>query len=87
VVAARVIRVTPSSDIFVRVDLKKWAEVIVFFKGGSSVNRFAFNTEDCQKRKDIVAVCDDGSVIEEDYEHIPEDYTYFKWELSEPREK
>jgi hypothetical protein len=51
------------------------------------VNRFAFNTEDCQKRKDIVAVCDDGSVIEEDYEHIPEDYTYFKWELSEPREK
>jgi hypothetical protein len=87
VIAARVIRVTPSSDIFVRVDLKKWAEVVVFSKGALSVNRFTFNTEDCQKRKDIVAVCDDGTVIEEDYEHIPEDYTYFKWELSELKEK
>jgi hypothetical protein len=87
VVAARVIRVTPSSDVFVRVDLKKWAEVLVFSKGGSYVNRFMFNGEDCQKRKDIVAVCDDGTVIEEDYEHIPEDYTYFKWELSERRDK
>ena len=87
VVAARVIRVTPSSDIFVRVDLKKWAEVIVFSKGASYVNRFTFNMEDCQKRKDIVAILDDGTVIEEDYEHIPEDYTYFKWELSERREK
>jgi hypothetical protein len=87
IVAARVIRVTPVSDVFVRVDLKKWAEVLVFSKGGSYVNRFTFNMEDCQKRKDVVAVPDDGSVIEEDYEHIPEDYTYFKWELSERREK
>jgi len=63
------------------------AEVIVFFKGGSSVNRFAFNTEDCQKRKDIVAVCDDGSVIEEDYETYSRRLYLFQVELSEPREK
>ena len=87
VVSARVIFVTSLLDVFVRVDLKNWAEVLVFSKGGSSVNRFTFNGEDCQKRKDIVAVCDNGTVIEEDYEHISEDYTYFKWELSERREK
>lgn len=86
-VAARVLHVTPSADVFVRVDLKKYAEVLVFFKVGSFVNRLTFNAEDCQKRKDIVAVADDGAIIEEDYEHIPEDYTYFKWELSEQREK
>jgi hypothetical protein len=81
VVTARVLNVTAKREVFVRVDLKDRAEVIVFSQDGAFVNRFTFNRQDIKKRKDIVTVNDDGTVIEEDYERIKEDYTYLKWEL------
>jgi hypothetical protein len=81
VLTARVLNVTEKREVFVRVDLKDRAEVIVFSQDGAFVNRFTFNRQDAKKRKDIVVVNDDGTIIEEDYERIKEDYTYLKWEL------
>ena len=82
VLAARVIAVSSKPEIFVRVDLKDRAEILVFLQDGTFVNRFIFNRQDFKKRKDIVAVLENGTVLEEDYERIKEDYTYFKWEIS-----
>ena len=82
VVAARVIAKTAKSEIFVRVDLKDRAEIVIFLQDGQFLNRFTFNQRDFNKRKDIVGVTDDGTVVEEDYETIKEDYTYYRWELS-----
>jgi hypothetical protein len=82
VVAARVIGITQHTDIAVRVDLKNRAEVIIFAQDGSFENIFIFNREDVRKRKDIIAIADNGTIVEEDYERIKEDYTYYKWGLS-----
>jgi hypothetical protein len=82
VLAARVLTVTPKSEIFVRVDLKDRAEIVAFTQDGLFLNRFTFNRQEFKKRRDIAAVLDDGAVMEEDYERIKEDYTYLKWELS-----
>jgi hypothetical protein len=87
IVAARVVQVDSVSNIYIRIDLKKWAEIVVCSNDGSHIDRFMFNQEDWLKRKDIIAVSDAGNVIEEDYEHIKEDYTYIKWELAALREK
>jgi hypothetical protein len=87
VIAVRVIQVDSVRNIFVRVDLRNFAEMVVCSRDGSRIDRFIFNREDCQRRKDIVAVTDAGIVIEEDYEHIKEDYTYFKWELTALKQK
>jgi hypothetical protein len=81
VLTARVLKVSAKGEIFVRVDLKDRAEIIVFSQDGAFLNRFTFNRQEAKKRKDIVGVTDDGTVIEEDYERIKEDYTYIKWEL------
>jgi hypothetical protein len=81
VLAARVLNVTGKTEIFVRVDLKDRAEVIVFLQDGTFINRFTFNRQEMKKRKDIIGVSDNGVVIEEDYERIKEDYTYLKWDL------
>jgi hypothetical protein len=40
-----------------------------------------FNRQPFLDRKDIIAVSNDRRVIEEDYERIAEDYTYYSWEL------
>jgi hypothetical protein len=87
IIAVRVIHVDSADNIFIRVDLKNWAETIVCSRDGSHISRFTFNRDECQKRKDIVAVTNSGAVIEEDYEHIKEDYTYFKWELTALKQK
>jgi len=87
VIAVRVIQVDSARNIFVRVDLRNFAEMVVCSRNESRIDRFIFNREDCQRRKDIVAVTDAGVAIEEDYEHIKEDYTYFKWELTALKQK
>jgi hypothetical protein len=81
VIVARVLNVTSQGQIFVRVDLKDKAEVIVFSLEGEFLNRFTFNRQEIKKRKDVVAVREDGTIVEEDYERIKEDYTYLRWEL------
>jgi hypothetical protein len=81
VIVARVLNVTAQGQIFIRVDLKDKAEVIVFSQDGVYLNRFTFNRQDAKKRKDVIAVRNDGTILEEDYERIKEDYTYFRWEL------
>jgi hypothetical protein len=82
VLCARILNVTQTFEIFVRVDCDDFAEVLVFSLDGMFLNRFTFNNQNYRARKDIIAVSDNRDVIEEDYEHIAEDYTYFKWELS-----
>ncbi|HUI91091.1 MAG TPA: hypothetical protein VLX68_02485 [Chitinivibrionales bacterium] len=81
VLSARILNVTETFEIFVRVDLLDWAEVVVFSLDGSYLNRFTFNRQPFLDRKDIIAVSNDRKVIEEDYERIAEDYTYYSWEL------
>ena len=82
VLCARILNVTQTFEIFVRVDCVDFAEVLVFSLDGMFLNRFKFNNQNVRVRKDIIAVSDNRDVIEEDYERIAEDYTYLKWELS-----
>ncbi len=84
-VAARIIGVTDKREIFVRIDMKDRAEVIVFAQDGNFLNRFTFNRQALKARKDLIGIMEDGTVVEEDYERIKEDYTYFKWELTTSR--
>ena len=81
VLSARVLRVTEKNDVFVRVDCEKWAEVVQFDGDGSFVNRFIFNTQDYQKRKDLVAVGKNGNVAEEDYEGPKNIQGFYIWKL------
>jgi len=81
VLCARVLNVTQTFEIFVRVDCEDFAEVLVFSLDGVFQNRFKFNHQNFRIRKDIIAVSDNRDIIEEDYEKIAEDYTYFKWDL------
>jgi hypothetical protein len=67
--------------VFVRVDLLDYAEIVVFSIDGSFLNRFTFNRKPFLDRRDIIAVSNDRRVIEEDYERIAEDYTYYSWDL------
>jgi hypothetical protein len=82
VLCARILNVTQTFEIFVRVDCADFAEVLVFSLDGMFLNRFTFNNQNYLARKDIIAVSDSRDIVEEDYEHIAEDYTYFTWELS-----
>ena len=82
VLCARILNVTQTFEIFVRVDCEDFAEVLVFSLDGMFLNRFTFNNQNARARKDIIAVSDTRDIVEEDYEHIAEDYTYFSWELS-----
>ena len=81
VLSARILNVTETFEIFVRVDLLDYAEVVVFSLDGTFLNRFTFNKQSFLDRKDIVAVSNDRTVLEEDYERIREDYTYYSWDL------
>jgi hypothetical protein len=81
VLSARVLNVTETFEVFVRVDLLDCAEVVVFSLDGSFLNRFTFNRQPFLDRKDIIAVSNDRTVVEEDYERIAEDYTYYSWNL------
>ena len=82
VVSARVLDVTETFEILIRVDCTDFAEVLAFSVDGTYLNRFVFNRQPFKVRKDIIAVSDNRDIIEEDYERIVEDYTYCKWELA-----
>ncbi len=82
VVSARVLDVTETFEILIRVDCENFAEVLAFSVDGTYLNRFVFNRQPFKIRKDIIAVSDNRDIIEEDYERIVEDYTYCKWELA-----
>jgi hypothetical protein len=81
VLSARILNVTETFEVFVRVDLIDYAEIVVFSLDGSFLNRFTFNRQPFLDRKDIIAVTNDRAVVEEDYERIAEDYTYYSWDL------
>lgn len=82
VLCARILNVTQTFEIFVRVDCEDFAEILVFSLDGMFLNRFTFNNQNFRSRKDIIAVSDNRDIVEEDYEKISEDYTYLRWELS-----
>ncbi len=77
--SARVLALTENSNLFVRVDLETWAEVVEFDGEGAFVNRFIFNRQDYRERKDLVVVGKNGSVAEEDYETADGKRKYFVW--------
>ena len=68
VLSARVLAVTGSGDVFVRVDCERWAEVVQFSSDGAFINRFTFNEQEYGSRKDLVVVGKSGSVAELDFE-------------------
>jgi hypothetical protein len=80
VLGARVLTVVDTSRIFVRVDLKDYAEVLEFTTDGSVKHRFVFNRQDFLDRRDIVAVNNTGTVIEEDYEQSPDGKSLCLWD-------
>jgi hypothetical protein len=82
VVSARVLAVTNTFEVFVRVDLVNWAEIIVFSLDGQFLNRFVFNTEEQEVRNDVVAVSPERTIIEKDYEIGDGAYRYISWKLS-----
>lgn len=82
VISARILSVTTASEVFVRVDCERWAEVVVFSADGAFVNRFVFNQQLYQNRKDVLAVSKDGAVAEEDYESRNGNKKYLIWRLT-----
>lgn len=87
VLSARLLAVTDSLRIFVRVDCEKWAEVVEFGPDGAFVNRFIFNNQEYTERKDLVVVSKAGSVAEEDYEVDKGKQRYFVWRLQSADKK
>ncbi|MBN1309377.1 MAG: hypothetical protein JXA18_15765 [Chitinispirillaceae bacterium] len=81
VLSARVLSVTEEFDVFVRVDCEKWAEVVQFDSEGAFINRFIFNQQDYNIRKDLVVVGRHGNIAEEDYESPKGKQQYFIWRL------
>lgn len=80
VISARLLAVTDTKRIFIRVDCESWAEVVEFDEDGSFVNRFVFNEEDYRERKDLVVAGKNGSMAEKDYEEN-DTPTYIEWRL------
>ncbi|MDR0330761.1 MAG: hypothetical protein LBH93_03520, partial [Chitinispirillales bacterium] len=68
VVCSWVLGVSRSQNVYVRVDLEDWAEVLVFTKEGRFIERFTFNNLHYKNRKDVVALSSGEEVYERDYE-------------------
>lgn len=81
IMCARVVEVTNTSEVFVRVDLDNWAEMIVFSKDGKYLNRFIFNRQPYEKRKDLVVISEKREIVERDFESDRNGDAYFRWEL------
>ncbi len=81
VLSARILTVTEKGNVFVRVDCEEWAEVVEFAPDGAFVNRFVFNRQNYNIRKDLVVVDKHGGVAEEDYEDPKTGKRYFIWRL------
>lgn len=82
VLCARVLKVTNTFEVFVRVDLADRAEMLVFGLDGDYMNRFVFNRQDYRERMDVVVVSDDRKVVEKDYEVVEEAHRFYEWRLT-----
>ncbi len=82
VLSARVLAVTSTFEVFVRIDLENWAEIVIFTVDGQFVNRFTFNQQPFGSRKDLVAVSPERLVIEKDYEIGKGGYRYLQWDVT-----
>jgi len=85
--SARLLAVTDSQHVFIRVDCERWAEVVQFDSAGAFVNRFIFNSQDYTERKDLVVVGKTGSVAEQDWENGKDRPEYFVWRLQSADKK
>ncbi len=81
IMCARVVEVTDTKEVFVRVDLDNWAEMIVFSDEGKYLSRFIFNRQPFEKRKDLVVISEKREIVERDYESDRSGKTYFSWVL------
>ncbi|MCL2183016.1 MAG: hypothetical protein FWB85_06065 [Chitinispirillia bacterium] len=59
-----------AKNVYVRVDLQDWAEVVVFTEKGQFIERFTFNNQHYKDRKDVVVLSQNGTdeIYERDYE-------------------
>lgn len=80
VLCARVLVLRKSGEVVIRVDCKRFAEILIFKTDGSFVNRFVFNRHHYKKRKDIVAATNRSPIIELDYEADRRKEKFQKWE-------
>jgi hypothetical protein len=87
VLSARLLTVTDSMRIFIRVDCEKWAEVVECGADGTFVNRFIFNNQEYTDRKDLVVVGKNGNVAEEDFETGKGNLNYYLWRLESANQK
>jgi hypothetical protein len=78
--SARVLGRTAGSELVVRVDLEKWAEVVVFYENGDFCDRFVFNNQDFTDRKDLLVVSEKHGLIEKDLENGEPEYKHWKLE-------
>jgi hypothetical protein len=81
IMCARVVEVTKTDEVFIRVDLDNWAEMIVFSKTGKYICRFIFNRQPFDKRKDLVVISEKREIVEKDFELDRSGKTYYSWEL------
>lgn len=81
IMTARVVEVTATNEVFIRVDLDKWAEILVFTTSGKYQSRFIFNRQPFSERKDLVVISEKREIVERDYESDKSGKTYKKWEL------
>lgn len=81
IMCARVVEVTKTDEVFIRVDLDNWAEMIVFSKTGKYICRFIFNRQPFEKRKDLVVISEKREIVERDFESDRSGKTYYSWEL------
>jgi len=68
VICAWVMGVSQSKNVYVRVDLEDWAEVVVFTNEGRFIERFTFNNNPYKIRQDVVVLSSSDEVYERDYE-------------------
>jgi hypothetical protein len=81
IMCARVVEVTKTDEVFIRVDLDNWAEMIVFSTTGKYICRFIFNRQPFEKRKDLVVISEKREIVERDFESDRSGKTYYSWEL------
>jgi len=81
IMTARVVEVTATNEVFIRVDLDKWAEILVFTTSGKYQSRFIFNRQPFNERKDLVVISEKREIVERDFESDKSGKTYKKWEL------
>ncbi|MDO5576858.1 MAG: hypothetical protein Q4F84_07240, partial [Fibrobacter sp.] len=81
IMCARVVEVTTDLDVFVRVDLDNWAEIIVFDKDGKYKDRFVFNRQHYEKRKDLIIISEKREILEQDFESDRKGAVYLHWVL------